>query len=146
MGRSFALPYESPFNVPTIPVRIGSKVVPILIDTGDDAYGLEVRSTELGAAAVERPAIPGRTVMNGAAKQATSIVTLRDPVGLGPVRARAPTIAVNDDLPVGDFGFDALRQFRFQIDPKRRLIEFEPLFRGKEFRLRVAAPKMRARH
>jgi hypothetical protein len=146
MRRSFALPYESPSNVPTIPVRIGTRIVPILIDTGDDAYGLEVRSTELGDAAVERPAVPGRPVMNGAVKQATSIVTLRDPVVLGPVTARSATIAVNDDLPVGDFGFDALRQFRFQIDPKRRLIEFEPLFRGKEFRLGVAAPKTKSRH
>jgi hypothetical protein len=146
MGRSFVLPYESPFNVPTIPVRIGTRNVPILIDTGDDAYGLEVRSTELGDAAVERPPIPAGTVLNGAVKQATSLVTLRDPVVLGPVTARSATIAVNDDLPVGDFGFDALRQFRFQIDPKRRLIEFEPLFRGSAFRLGVALPEKKPRH
>lgn len=51
---SFALPYDAPLNVPTVPVQIGGRTVPILLDTGDDAFGFEVRSSELGDAALHR--------------------------------------------------------------------------------------------
>lgn len=135
MGRSFSLPFESPLNVPAIPVGIGTGTVQILVDTGDDAYGLELRSIELGAAALEHGPVPSRTVRNGEAKQSTAVVALKDPVVLGPVRALRATVAINDAAPIGDFGFDVLRQFRFQIDPTRRLVEFEPLFQGDEFRI-----------
>jgi len=137
MRRSVALRYQSPFNVPTVQVTIGKRAVPILIDTGDDAYGLEIRSSELGAAALVRPPVPAGMVMNGAVKQPISIATLVDPVVLGPWRAARAEIAINDSLPVGDFGFDMLKQFRFQIDPKQKVIEFEPLFRGNRFILSV---------
>jgi hypothetical protein len=136
MSGSFSLRYEAPFNVPTIPVRIGSRTVPILIDTGDDAYGLEIRSSELGDAAVTHPPQLAAAVMNGATKQQTFVTSLRDPVVLGQVSAVNGEIAINDDLPVGDFGYYALRQFRFQIEPKRHQVVFQPLFEGSEFKLR----------
>jgi hypothetical protein len=44
-------------------------------------------------------------------------------------------VAINDDLPIGDLGYEALRQFLFEIDPARRTVTFEPLFRGKVFRI-----------
>jgi hypothetical protein len=141
MGRSFALPFEAPFNVPTVPVQIGGRTVPILLDTGDDAFGFEVRSSELGYAAVERPPTAGPTVSNGATKQTTRTAVLKDPVRLGPVEAHHADIAINDDLPVGDFGVDVLKQFRFQIEPGKRQIEFEPLFAGKQFSTKVARAK-----
>ena len=51
-------------------------------------------------------------------------------------RGRPSTmLAVNDDLPIGDLGYDALRQFRFQIDPVHHTVTFQPLFRGKVFRI-----------
>jgi predicted aspartyl protease len=135
MPRSFTLRYEDPFNVPTVPVGIGGKNVPILIDTGDDAYGLEIRSSELSDAAVDHPPVAAGTVMNGARQQSTAITTLRDAVTLGPTRALRAQIAINDDLSVGDLGYDALKQFRFQIEPKQRAVTFQPRFAGGEFRL-----------
>ena len=137
MRASFSLHYEAPLNVPTVPVQIGGRTVPILIDTGDDAYGLELRSADLAGVAMEYPPKMAGAVMNNANVQMTSTTVLRDPVVLGPVKAVHPGIAVNDDLPVSDFGYDVLKQFRFQIDPKRRVVEFQPLFRGKQFRLRI---------
>lgn len=139
MRGGFSVPYGAPLNVPTVPVRIGARTVPILLDTGDDAYGLEIRSSELGDAAIEHPPTPAGKVMNGAIAQQTATTTLRDSIVLGPVEARHAAVAINDDLPVGDFGYDMLRQFRFQIDPKRRRVTFQPLFRGRVFSLSVPA-------
>ena len=73
--------------------------------------------------------------MNGARQQSTAITTLRDAVTLGPTRALSPQIAINDDLPVGDLGYDALKQFRFQIEPKQRTVTFQPRFSKGKFKL-----------
>jgi hypothetical protein len=141
MRNSFSLPYQAPLNVPTVPVEIGSQTVPILLDTGDDAYGFEIRSSELGDAALEHQPSAGPTVTNGANKQETRVATLKNPVKLGPVEAVHANFAINDDLPVGDFGEIVLWQFRFQIEPGRHRIEFEPLFRGKQFSTGVRPAK-----
>jgi hypothetical protein len=141
MGRAFALPYEAPFNVPTVPVQIGGRTVPLLLDTGDDAYGLEVRSSELGNAALEGALVDGKSVFNGTTRQTSRTGVLKDPVKLGPVVALHADFAVNDDLPVADFGVDALNQFRLQIEPAHHRIEFEPLFHGNQFSTKVAPPK-----
>ena len=145
MPGSFTLPYLSPFNVPTVPVGIGGRTVPVLIDTGDDAYALEIRSSELGSAAIVHPPLAAAAVMNGATKQQTATTTLRDPVTLGPMRALNAEIAINDDLPVGDFGYGALKQFRFEIRPSQGTIAFQPLIRGKLFDLRLSGSKTRPR-
>jgi hypothetical protein len=133
LPNTFEIPYGFEFNVPTVPVTIGSHIVPILIDTGDDAYGLELRRTELGDAAVQHPPVAAAKVMNGANSQQTAVTTLRDTVRLGPVESRNAVIAVNDDLPVGDFGYAVLRQFRFVFDPQSKTIRFQPQFDGRAF-------------
>lgn len=130
---SFELPYESPFNVPTVPVNIGSRKVPILIDTGDDAYGLELRPEELGNAAVEHPLVAAASVLNGTNVQATKTTIMADPISLGPTRSDHAVVAVNADLPVGDLGYDVLRQFRFVIDPQAKVVRFQPRFAGSRF-------------
>jgi len=135
MQHAFTLPYTSPdgVDVPAVPAGIGGRTVPILVDTGDDAYGLELRSSELGNAAVEHAPVAAATVMNGARQQKTSTATLVDPVTLGSREARSAGVAINDDLPVGDFGYDVLRQFRFEMNPIRHTVSFQPQFRGKAF-------------
>ncbi|HYX46347.1 MAG TPA: hypothetical protein VE820_05955 [Sphingomicrobium sp.] len=135
MRHAFTLPYSAPggIDMPAIPVGIGGRTIPILIDTGDDAYGLELRSSEFGNAAVEHPPIAAVMVMNGSRPQKTSTTTLVDPVTLGPTEARSPVVALNDDLPIGDLGYDVLRQFRVEIDPIRHRVTLQPLFRGKLF-------------
>ena len=133
MRRSFSVGYDAVFNVPTVPVQIGGRTVPLLLDTGDDAFGLELRSPELGDAALEGPPVAGPAVVNGATAQQTRRAVLKDPVKLGPVEAVHAPIAINDDLPVGDFGVAVLKQFRFQIEPGRHRVEFEPLFEGGRF-------------
>jgi hypothetical protein len=137
MPRSFTLPLDREIPVPAVPVGIGSRVVPVAIDTGDDAYALELRSIDLGNAAFAYPPTSAGTVMNGTTKQRTAVTVLWEPVTLGPLRVLRPEIAINDDLPVSDFGYDALRQFRVQIDPKRRTATFQLIAR----RLTVAAHK-----
>lgn len=130
---SFELPYDPFRYVPVIPLGIGGRTVPILIDTGDDAYGLEIRRSELGDARVEHPPIAAGRVINGANEQPTAVTTLSDRVTLGPVHAEAAVIGVNDSLPVGDIGYDVLRQFRVAFDPRRHVVSFQPLFSGDRF-------------
>ncbi|HLO21577.1 MAG TPA: aspartyl protease family protein [Sphingomicrobium sp.] len=133
LPRSFELAFDAPHNIPRVPVRIGSRLVPILIDTGDDAYGLELRPDDLGDAATEHPPAAAGSVLNGAKVQSTQVTILRDPIGLGPTRADHAVIGVNADLPESDFGYDVLRQFRFVIDPPAQVVRFQPRFRGDLF-------------
>lgn len=140
MQHAFTLPYTVPggVDVPAVPMGIGRRTIPMLIDTGDDAYGLELRSNELGDARVTHAPVGAGTVMNGSRSQKTSTTVLVDPVTLGPKEARSAVIAVNDDLPIGDIGYDVLRQFRFEIDPLRHTVTFQPIFRGKVFNIPAA--------
>lgn len=131
--RSFELPFDAPHNIPRVPVRIGTRLVPILIDTGDDAYGLELRPDDLGDAATEHSPTMAGSVLNGAKVQSTQVTTLRDPVGLGPTSASQAVVGVNADLPESDLGYDVLRQFRFVIDPEAQVVRFQPRFRGDQF-------------
>ncbi|HEX5182765.1 MAG TPA: PDZ domain-containing protein [Allosphingosinicella sp.] len=133
---AFELPYLAPFNVPTVPVAIGGRTIQTLIDTGDDAFGLELRSAELAGATFVHPPIAAGDVLNGETVQSTSLTTLKEPVVLGPVHADRAVVGINDSLPVGDFGYDMLRQFRFAIDPARGTIRFQPLFSGRRFEIR----------
>jgi len=55
------------------------------------------------------------------------------PERFGPMESRHAVIAVNDDLPIGNFGYDVLRQFRFVIDPQSKTIRFQPQFKGRAF-------------
>jgi len=134
-ARSFELPYEAPRHVPLVPIAIGGRRLQILVDTGDDAYGLELRGEELADARVDHVPVAAATVLNGTVGQTTRVTTLVDDVVLGPVRAQSAVIGVNDDLPVGDLGYDALRQFRVMFDPVRRVARFEPSFEGDVFSL-----------
>ncbi|HEX4301705.1 MAG TPA: aspartyl protease family protein [Rhizomicrobium sp.] len=133
LTKGFELPYEMPFNIPTIPMTIGHRSVPTLIDTGDDAFAWEMRSVEIGDAAFQHPPIAGPVVLNAANEQTTSVTTLVEPLGLGPWHADAPVLAINDDLPVGDIGVDVVSQFRMEFEPSRRVVVFEPLFAGNRF-------------
>lgn len=133
---SFELPYDTEFNVPTVPLRIGDRTLSILIDTGDDAFGLEVRRLELGDARLAHEPTPAESVLNGATVQQTLITTLADRISLGPIIVDSPVLAINDDLPIGDMGYDFLRQFRFEIQPARRVVVFQPLFEGVRLELR----------
>ncbi len=133
LTHSFELSYESPFHVPTVPMTIGGRSVPVLIDTGDDAYGLELRGEELAGAAVTHAPVAAENVLNGATVQSTRVTTLSGPVILGPLRADSAVVAINNDLPIGDMGYDVLRQFRFEFEPKRRVVVFSPIAEGGRF-------------
>ena len=114
-------------------MQIGTRTAQVLIDTGDDAYGLEMRSEELAGVSFAHPPIAAESVLNGASEQPTRITTLADRLKLGPVHADAAVVAINDGLPVGDLGYDVLRQFRFEFEPKRKVVVFQPLFQGDSF-------------
>jgi hypothetical protein len=132
----FELAYDMPFDVPLIPLQLGDRSVPTLIDTGDDAFGLEMRRDELADARLAHPPIAAGHVLNGANVQSTSITTLTERVSLGPVHADSAVVGVNDSLPVGDIGYDVLRQFRVAFDPRRRVVAFQPLFENGRFEIR----------
>lgn len=132
---AFELPYVAPLNVPTVPVDIGGREIQLLIDTGDDAYGLELKEGELGTAPVEHPPAAAMSVRNGSNVQETKLTRLAVPLQLGKARAERAVVIVNDDLPVGDLGYEVLRQFRFAIDPGRGVVSFQPLFAGEQFKV-----------
>jgi hypothetical protein len=133
LNHSFSLPYEAPFNVPTIPVTFGSRTVQTLIDTGDDAYALEMKGTELQGVRFTQPPVIAGSVMNGANLQEARVAKLEDPVRLGPCVAYEGVIAINDDLPIGDLGYEVLRQFTIVIEPRKSEVAFQPVFTGNHF-------------
>ncbi|HEY6842945.1 MAG TPA: aspartyl protease family protein [Thermoanaerobaculia bacterium] len=128
---AFEVPYDfSGFNVPLIPVLVGDTKVTMLIDTGDDAYAFEMRSADLKGAKFEHAPVAAGTAQNGAQSQPTSVTTLASTVQFGPFTYRRPVVAINDDLPVSDFGYEFLRHFRFEFVPARGVVVFQPLFSG----------------
>jgi len=127
---SFDLPYELNHNIPVIPVMIDTARVPVLIDTGDDAYAFELRSEDLKGATFAHEPIAAESVINGANTQQTRVTTLTSRVKLGPIVLENPVIGINDDLPVSDFGVEFLQDFRFEFEPKRMVVAFQPLFSG----------------
>ena len=136
LNGGFTLAYDMRHGVPTVPMNIGNRTIQTLIDTGDDAYALELRSDELGTAALAHSPILAANVQNGANLQRSSVTTLVEPIGLGPVHADSAVVAINDSLPVGDIGYEVLRQFRIAFDPGRRVSTFQPLFAGTRFEIR----------
>ena len=130
LAGSFELPYQLDHNVPVVPVMIDTTRVRVLIDTGDDAYGFELRSEDLKEATFAHEPKPAGSVINGARTQQTRITTLTSVARLGPVAIEQAVIGINDDLPMADFGVDFLQDFRFEIEPKRRVVTFQPLFAG----------------
>lgn len=135
LTKGFELPYDMPSNVPTIPVTIGQRTVQTLIDTGDDAYALELRQDELAGAVFAHAPVAAEAVLNGANVQTATVTTLAQPLVLGPVHADAAVVAINDSLPVGDFGVDMLGQFLMEFEPARRVVTFQPLFAGDTFKI-----------
>ena len=128
---AFEVPYDvSGYNVPLIPVFVGDAKVTMLIDTGDDAYPFDVRSADLKSAKFEHAPIAAAAAINGAQSQPTSVTTLANALRFGPLTYRRPVAAINDDLPVSDFGYAFLRHFRFEFVPARGIVFFQPLFSG----------------
>lgn len=126
----FDLPYELDHNIPVIPVIIDTMRVAVLIDTGDDAYSFELRSEDLRGAAFAHEPISAENVLNGTRTQPTKVTTLACRVRLGPIAVEHPVVGINDDLPMADFGVDFLREFRFEFEPGRKVVTFQPLFSG----------------
>jgi len=126
----FELPYELNHNIPVVPVTIDTMHVPILIDTGDDAYAFELRSDDLKGAVFSHPPVVAYSVQNGPNRQATSFTTLESAVRLGSLAFEHAVVGINDDLTVSDFGVDFLKDFRFEIEPQRKVVTFQPLFAG----------------
>jgi len=93
---SFALPFKLDRNLPTIPVTVGTAQVPTLIDTGDDAYAWEIRSSDLTGAGLAHPPVPAGQVLNGAKQQTTFVSTLGSPVRLGPIVIDDAVVCIND--------------------------------------------------
>jgi hypothetical protein len=123
---SFSLPYQLFRNIPTVPVLVGSKEVATLIDTGDDAYGWELRSEDLNGARLKEPPKPAESVLNGAKSSQTYVGTMDGSLKLGPIEIDHPVVGINDSLPVPDFGVDLLVQFNIEFDPKMMTVAFQP--------------------
>jgi len=136
LSGGFELPYELDHNIPVLPVTIDTTHVPILIDTGDDAYAFELRSDDLKGAVFTHPPIVAHSVLNGPNRQQTKFTTLETPVRLGPLAYQHAVVGINDDLPISDFGVAFLKDFRFELEPKRMVATFQPHFTG-------AAPPIR---
>jgi hypothetical protein len=124
---SFEVAYELDHNVPVIPVIMGTAQIPTLIDTGDDAYAWEVRTGDLHGAKLLHAPSPAAEVLNGAKSSPTFVSTMESAVRLGPLTIEHAAVAINDALPVPDFGVDFLKDFNFEFDPKRMVVAFQPL-------------------
>ncbi len=133
----FELPYEATRNVPLISVTVGDTArVPTLLDTGDDAYAWEARSQDLKGATYLHTPTAAANVLNGANVQRTAVTTLADTLHFGPLAIAQPVVAVNDELPVSDFGVDFLTSFLIEFEPKRMVIAFQPLVPDSALRVR----------
>ncbi|MFI5370695.1 MAG: aspartyl protease family protein [Candidatus Eisenbacteria bacterium] len=123
----FEVPFETPHNIPLIPVTVDTTRVATLIDTGDDAYAWEARTEDLKGAVLAHPPSPSETVLNGANSSQTYVSTLESTVRLGPLAIEHAVVGINDALPVPDFGVDFLKDFNVEFDPKRMIVTFQPL-------------------
>ncbi len=122
---SFELPYVLNHGVPTIPTKVGDADVAMLIDTGDDAYGCELRSEDLKGARLAHERRTATEVRNGPNIQRTYVSALASPLQVGPIVVDSAAIGINDDLPVPDFGVDFLRAFTFSFNPRRSIVTFQ---------------------
>ena len=127
---SFNLPYEVIHFTPNIPLQVGDRTISTLIDTGDDAYAWEVRSTDVVGVTYSHAPTPAPAVLNGANIQSAMVTTVTEPVRLGPMTTDHAALAIDDALPAPDIGYGVLRQFNVAFDPVRRRVTFRPLEKG----------------
>ncbi len=130
LPNSFEVPYVLNHTLPAIALTTGNVTISTLIDTGDDAFGLEVRSEDIPGVAYTHPPVPADTVLNGANEQATRVTTLAQPLHFGPLTIEGAVIGLNDDLPLSDVGDDFLQKFNFEFDMEKMTVTFQPLFTG----------------
>ncbi len=135
LPRSFEVPFQLTHEVPTIAVTVGTREVPTLLDTGDDAYALEVRTQDLAGAALAHPPSPAETVLNGANSSPTAVSTLESRLLFGPLAIDHAVVGINDALPVADFGVDFLQDFNVEFEPERMIVAFQPLHSGSGTRI-----------
>lgn len=128
---SFQVPYIVSHFTPDIDASTGTAIMRILIDTGDDAYPFEVRSVDVRGLPLERAPVRASDVVNfDTGVTATTLTTLASTLRIGPIRVPNPVVAINDGLDIGDLGVDFLREFNIEFIPAKRVLVFQPLFRG----------------
>ncbi|HSP34127.1 MAG TPA: aspartyl protease family protein [Thermoanaerobaculia bacterium] len=125
MPGAFEVPYVLEKTLPTIPVKIGTQDVAMMIDTGDDAYACEVRSSDLKGATFAHEPRTADEVRNGANVSRTSVTTLASAIQLGPLTINDAVVGINDALPVPDFGVEFLKAFRFSFNQKQSTVAFQ---------------------
>ncbi len=131
---AFWLPYELRKHLPLIDLFADGRELPTLIDTGDDAYGWEATSKDLGGLLFGHLPIPAATVFNGQTGATKTMITSVDgSLALGRVHSERPAVAINESLPVPDIGIDVIDQFTMEFDRIHRRVAFQPHFSGSEF-------------
>ncbi len=128
------IPYVLRHRVPVIALRLDSKALPTLIDTGDDAYAWEATSADLHGLLFDRAPLPSAKVYNPVTGFTRTMMTSVDGVlRLGAFSSSRPAVAVNEALPLADIGIDVVKQFVVEFDRMRQRVGFDPLFAGRQF-------------
>jgi predicted aspartyl protease len=128
------LPYVLKKHLPLIDLFAGGRHLPTLIDTGDDAYGWEATSNDLGGLLFDHTPVLSSTVFNGETGATQTTVTPIDgSLTLGRWLSTRPAVAINESLPLPDIGMDVIEQFTLEFDRVNRRVAFQPRFFGPEF-------------
>lgn len=137
LAESFQVPYIVSRFTPDIELSVGTAVMTVLVDTGDDAYPLEVRSADLRGLPLEHVPVPASAVVNfDTGVTATTLTTLAGTLRIGPILAPNPVVAINDGLDIGDVGVGFLRGFNIEFVPEKRVLVLQPLLSGTTMSIR----------
>jgi hypothetical protein len=134
LARAFWMPYTPSKHLPNIALSIDGRILPTLIDSGDDAYAWEATSDDLRGLLFDRAPVPAGVVYNGqTGATSTRITSVDGTLVMGSAYARRPAVAINESLPLPDIGVDVIEQFVMEFDREHLRVGFEPLFAGRAF-------------
>ncbi|MCF6130804.1 retropepsin-like aspartic protease [Flavobacterium wongokense] len=123
---AFAMSTEN--DVPRIKLKLGSKELPAILDTGNMGW-LTVHSSD-----ITNEMILGTPKVVGRAKTVSNEFEIREAelnqaIAIGSIEFQNPTIIINDVLPQSNAGIRFLRQMNITFDMKNnlvRLVRFQP--------------------
>ena len=131
---AFWMAYRLSHHLPTVELTIDGRLLPTLIDSGDDAYAWEATSSDLRGLLFDSTPVESAIVYNGqTGATRTEITTIDGTLKLGDTYAGRPAVAINESLPLPDIGVDVMRQFVVEFDRVHQRVGFEPLFAGRDF-------------
>jgi hypothetical protein len=136
-GDNQVIPFQSPHDVPTIELRVGTQALDAHLDSRGMGLSLPEKLTQ-GLRFVSAPVVigRGRTVSNDFEIKGAQLAS---DIQLGGYTFSQPFVEINPVFPVANFGSIALRNFSVTFDQKNKLVRLV----AKEKTIVIAPPQIR---